>query len=188
MFSEEKTFKVKEDVFQIDGIISSAYLGENDAYSNVKGVNLKLYQNESFIYNKPIDLSKLTENDAILTLTCCPKEVGSEDAKVIYVSLIDVNDNSRYITTRIKKDTMANGTASYFYSYVDASFGQEYVGFERRNVGSLVYDGARYTPYINSPTYGENYNFSFTGLIPDVYDPATGWSVKEGAHIRSRLL
>lgn len=134
---KESFFEVKKDVYEIEGILSSVTKGVNERYDNINGLNVKLYDNETFVYNKLIDLNKLGRDGNIFDFKVAPLEVGPGsklDAKGYAFVLQDAYDASKNITIRLKRnfDTYYFADDTAYTSYVDAKAAdwQYYVGFE----------------------------------------------------------
>lgn len=79
--------------------------------NEIKGIKIPLKNNEEVTYKNKIDLNKFKfddskddkfDNPEILRIYAQPKNLGSADAEAIFIKLTDANDESNFVTIRLK--------------------------------------------------------------------------------------
>lgn len=154
--SVTKEFIVYNSLFRFSGNKSTAYYGEFNGYN---GIILNLAPRESFIYNKIIDLSKSNVAAEIIQLFVTPHTLGVADVSKLIITFTDVYDVNNYVNIEIKK-YYANVDWSLKMVYVTANCnGQDKVGLQGPNMGTLYYKGVNYVRHKNND-YGMNLAYS----------------------------
>ena len=138
----------------IDGVTLESYdvtfpytVKDDGVYEDVTGVIVSLRPNSKLLFNKVVDLSKLSKFDPIITLACLPNQVGSLDMKRINVKVTDIYDSSKYLIFKVKEHEVGDG---------------DYIGYTMVSVCSELNECYYYTKYA-SLTYGKDAVISFKG-------------------------
>lgn len=184
-YEKEETFDVEEKMFSIDGENSSMCFGavaENTQYtSNTKeGLIVNLAPDESFRFNKIIDLKEYSATEEFISLSVLPNQLGVADVYEIYVTLTDVYDPDNYVTLKLGKAGDGSPTQGAYFeriTYVTAyaSCGQTSQGLKAKDDGAFEYEGQRYTLHYNNRYGTEAATFSLSGysynskLTPALY-------------------
>ncbi len=160
IYSKEVNLTVKQNLFSVEGTGSVEYVdaykvqnlaalyGENKVeYEYLSGVKVSLASGAKLKYNKTIDLTKLTKNEPLITLSIIPEKEGEPDFRKLSVKVTDVNDPNRYLILRVKDKENDDPDASS-YSIVG-------INSDLNNY--------RGTSLITS-IYGEGCVFSFRGM------------------------
>ena len=169
----EKTVKfiVNNTLYSVGNELSSASYGTNSYLpDDVNGINLSLAPNDTFKFNKIIDLSNATKNDNIIKFYLTPKAVGEPDAAQILVRLTDIYDPTNYVTMTYKTKILSEVNYGTIYRSVGASNQpQVAVAWSRNGAG----DNGEYVTYIQygnnwfaanrDPIYGAGTNISSDG-------------------------
>lgn len=121
LYSETYDFSVLEELYSVSSSRSSASYGlDNSQYqTGLNGIHLSLAENDTFTYNKILDLGKL-DDEWVLSLMMLPQEKGTIDANVVMVKLTDAYDPSNEVYVRISspnhphKDGWSNQTGMLF--------------------------------------------------------------------------
>ena len=167
MLSDTYKFVVTNELYSVMGEKSTVYYGTHEYMPDTKGIITSIRPNESFVYNKPIDLTSYNKNNKIVTLNVLPNNIGIADAQKILIKLTDIYDEDNYIVLEMKKvedNKLAWAeTATYVAAY---SNGQDSCGLEsgsHPNTGRVVeYNGGIYTIHKNN-YYGTWTGYAMTG-------------------------
>ena len=172
-YEKEEIFDVEGKMFSVDGDNSGMYFGavaENTPYtaSTKEGLIVDLAPEESFCYNKIIDLKKYSATEEFISLSVLPNQLGVADAYEIYVTLTDVYDSDNYVTIKLGKAGDGTPTLGAYYeriTYVTAyaSCGQTAQGLKVKSDGAFEYEGQRYTLHYNNRYGTEATPFSLSG-------------------------
>lgn len=122
-------FMAKSELYSVSHKNSSATYGKS-AYlpETVKGINLSLVSNDTFSFNKVIDLSKLSSQDDIIKFYITPKNVGVAEFAEMVVTLTDIYDTNNQVKFYFSC-TLIQSTITWKYLYTTAcATGQERTG------------------------------------------------------------
>ncbi|MGN1077295.1 MAG: hypothetical protein ACI4ST_02150, partial [Candidatus Gallimonas sp.] len=122
---------------------------------SVTGIKVGLMANDTFRYNKVIDLSGWTEDDLFLSFSITPDTIGAEDVTAFTIVLTDAYDSANKVTVVVSHTIDGLG---YSNSYIRAmATGQKLTGWEwnldRKHV---------------SNDYGYPVRLSFAGLANNI--------------------
>ncbi len=149
--SDIKNGLVKDGEKQItldDYEVDFNYSAEEDGvYEDVTGLLVSLKPNDSLIFNKVVNLAKLTKNNPLITMSCLPTTVGQLDMKRINVKLTDVYDKDKYLILKLKNHEIGDGN---------------YISYTMVSVCSETNE-CLYSQKYASLTYGKDSHFSFWG-------------------------
>lgn len=163
--SESVTFDAYQRIYDVVGNKSTTTYGTHEYMGDDVGILLSLSQNETFTFNKPIDLSKYNSANKILSFRVIPETIGVADASKLIVTLTDCYDSDNYIRIEIKKcdDNMEKWAEVNTYVTANAA-NQDAIGLEAgQTTGNLItYDGKVYRFHRNN-AYGANISFSMAG-------------------------
>lgn len=168
----EKTveFLVNNTLYSVGNELSSASYGTNSYLpEDVNGINLSLAPNDTFKFNKIIDLSEATKNDNIIKFYLTPKAVGEPDAAQIKIRLTDIYNPDNYVTMTYKTKILSEVNYGTIYRTVGAS-NQPQVGLHyQANPGDNTADttyiqyGTHWFSAGRNPIYGAGVNISSDG-------------------------
>lgn len=177
---KEYRFVVHRELYSILGSKSTMYYGAHSYMPDDVGIVVSIAPNETFLYNKPIDLSMYNSANQILTLNVLPETIGEVDAEKIIIKLTDVYDAENVVTIEMKKcdDNRELWAENNTYVVAYAS-NQDAIGLESdQTTGNLiVYNGKTYRFHRNNP-YGARIAYSMPGaprfqsITNPNYDPA----------------
>lgn len=161
------TFVVTNELYSLTGGNSSAYYGTHEYMPDTKGIITKIHPNETFVYNKPIDLSAYNQNNKILTFNVLPNTIGKADAQKIVIKLTDIYDSENFITLELKKYDDNKLAYAENTTFVTAyGNGQASIGLElgrHLGVGTVIqYNGKKYAIHKNN-SFGAWIDFSLPG-------------------------
>ena len=167
MLNDSYKFVVTNELYSIVGEKSTVYYGKHEYMPDTNGIITSIRPNESFVYNKPIDLTTFTKNNKIVTLNVLPNNIGIADAQKILIKLTDIYDSNNYIVLEMKKVEDNKLAWAENATYVAAySNGQDSCGLEagsHPNTGRVVeYNGSTYTIHQNN-YYGTWTGYAMTG-------------------------
>lgn len=167
MLSDSYSFVVTNELYSVVGEKSRVYYGTHEYMPDTKGIITSIYPNESFVYNKPIDLTTYNRNNEIITLNLLPQTIGIADAAKVIVTLTDIYDEDNFICFEMKKVEDNKLAWAENSTYVTAySNGQDSCGLEagsHPNTGRVVeYAGQTYTIHKNN-YYGTWTGYAMTG-------------------------
>ncbi len=165
--SKVVNFSVTNELYSLVGDKSEAYYGTHEYMPNEKGIIVSIAPNETFEYNKPIDLTAYNKSNKIVTLNVLPRTIGIADCQKIFIRLTDIYDPNNFITVEMKKvedDGLAWAeNSTYVVAY---SNGQDACGLESGShptTGRVVeYRGQTYTIHQNN-YYGAYTVYSMPG-------------------------
>lgn len=122
MFSVEANESKTAKSYSVSGASSSVHYGSHDTYSTEKsGLVVKLAPNDTFNYNKVIDLSKMTADDNLLSLFPTPSVMGISNAHFLTILLTDAHDASNKINITCWDPWQDKWGADHFYMYTFAT-------------------------------------------------------------------
>ena len=155
LYSETFDFSVLEELFSVSSSRSSATYGLDDSqYQTGKsGIKLSLSQNDTFTYNKIVDLSKL-DDEWVFSMMMLPETAGTLEANVVMVKLTDAYDASNSVYVRLSspshphQDGWSNSTGMLF------------AGTSPYKLAAL-YGSAVRTGFNDYWGYGYQYSFTF---------------------------
>ena len=174
ILKEYKSFVVKGNLFNTDGVVAYEYF-ENDKY-NLSGAKFNISKDASITYADVVDLNKLNgPNDTIFKLYHYPSTIGQADITQFNVILTDAYDETNTVTVRYKQGSEQSTISTITYG--DVTFlGDKYVAYERKASGKyhstgivgINVDGkpiteANFGVRINDPRYGTSVRASFSG-------------------------
>lgn len=162
----KKTFNVYNSAYSITAggeysfTDSVATVGKQD----VSGLEITLNDGSVFTYNKPIDISGLTEKDSFVTIyphtlstLLGANYLATDSAKTTVVRLTDCYDSSIYIDFEVSFDKLANGDRTKFWRdqyFRVGTNNQRPLGLALNTSGvapqwylDIYYNGARYIGY-----------------------------------------
>lgn len=145
--SAKKTFVVKKSLFSVRSDKSTAIIKDNK-------INVALATDDTFTYNKAMDLSTATKEKSLLTLEMNPNEKGKADALALKIRFTDLYDTENYLTITLKNTgDIMSGTQSYISA---GASNQPQVGVEN------LEDAVNTNVHVND-TFGTPVYFSMTG-------------------------
>lgn len=158
------TFKVTQKLYDIVGNKSTLNFGKHEYMGEEVGIILGLAENETFIFNKPIDISSFIEANKLLSFKVIPATIGIADAMKITVTLTDIYDSENYIKIDIKKcDDNLERWAEVQTYVTGRAANQDATGLEALTTGNtIVYEGKVFRFHKNNP-YGACISFSMAG-------------------------
>ena len=97
-YTATKEFFVEEElfVFNLNGS-SATYFAASEYYGSPEGLSVSLQPNDSFTYNKKIDLTQLGRMDAIVDLFPTPEVKGTRDYREMVITLTDIYDSNNFV-------------------------------------------------------------------------------------------
>ena len=135
-YSEKYSFDVYTQIFTIQNTKqgSAAYHTDyafteyDGSISSLTGLFVELPTGAEFRFNKVIDFSDKSAQDEFIKFTILPNEIGTVDARYMYLVLTDAHDSNNYVTMSFhdmeydvaqygKKDNYEN-MKKYWYSFV----------------------------------------------------------------------
>ena len=165
--SETYSFSVTQELYSVTDPNSKVYYGTHEYIPGTNGIIASIRPGDSFVYNKPIDISSFTRNNKILTLNVLPQTIGTVDAQKIIIRLTDIYDPENFITIEMKKVDENKLAWAENSTYVVAyGNGQDSCGLEEGshlNTGRVIdYNGKKYTIHKNN-IYGAWTDYSMPG-------------------------
>lgn len=164
------TFLVNNTLYSVGNELSSASYGTNGYLpDDVNGINLSLAPNDTFKFNKIIDMSNMTKNDYIIKFYLTPKTVGEPDAAQIKVRLTDIYDPTNYVVMTYKTKILSEVNYGTIYRTVGASnqpqVGLHYQSSPGDNTADTTYIqyGTHWFSAGRNPIYGAGVNISSDG-------------------------
>lgn len=121
LYTKSYDFKVLEDLYSVSSSRSSVSYGVDESQYNtgLSGIKLSLAENNTFTYNKILNLNEL-KDESVISLMMLPKEMGTMEAQVVMVKLTDVYDPSNIVYVQISAvahphaGTWSQGTGMLF--------------------------------------------------------------------------
>ena len=142
IFSADANENKTATSYSVSGASSSVYYGSHDTYSTEKsGLVVKLAPNDTFNYNKAIDLSKMTADDNLLSLFPTPSVIGTSNAHFLTMVLTDAYDSSNKITITCWDPWQDKWGADHIYMKTGA-VGQTYAG--KSSLTGTIHKGGDY--------------------------------------------
>ncbi len=131
--STEKTFKI-DAPFVTVGAKSSATVGKSEKYGSSKnneGYLLRVAENETALFNEPINVKNLTHNDTLLSMFIIPDTLGVADVDRLRFTFTDAVYPEIYFTFEIGRVVQNTWPGSDTLSYSRAGAnGQKLTGTE----------------------------------------------------------
>ena len=114
---QKETFSCASDLYSISGKGTYEWKA-NEKTPNTYGLNVKLGQGSTFVYNKIIDLNDLAPTDNLVNLYVVPEEIGKPDFYALTITMTDIYDstNKVMISGQNVSDGYSNGEWLYEYS------------------------------------------------------------------------
>ena len=185
-YSERYAFDVYTQIYTIQNTKQGtaayhtdyAFAEYDGSTSSLKGLFVELPAGAEFRFNKVIDFSDKQAQDEFIKFAILPNEIGTVDARYMYLVLTDAHDSNNYVTMSFhdmeyavaqygQKDNYEN-MRKYWYSFVTsyAKAGSNYQTLTGLNGGKPD----------TSTNYGAMVGPSFHGVTEIDYD--TGLSKK----------
>ena len=175
----EKQFIVVDELYSVTGKVSSAYYGTHSKYAQDRtGIVASIANGDRLEYNRTIDLTGKTREDALVKIAVTPDTPGLADAENIIFTFTDLYDPMNYVTVTTKKVQAAEAGASWAetntYCTANAA-GQLPMGLESTSSGETLWEGMWYKLHRNN-AYGASVKFSIPGTpnFPSTKDDAVG--------------
>ena len=172
LYEKSVNFNVLTDRYSVSSERSSVSYGTNAYFQDesIQGLNLSLAQGDSFIYNRVLDLNKITQEDELLRFYYTPTEQGAGDVNQTYVKLTDVYDPNNYVLVQYNSRLRDIGS-SWERVYIAAKAnGQDFMGLEYSAKGTTTYNGNTYRVHRNN-FFGMLSSSSWTGELLTKYAP-----------------
>lgn len=116
-YSVRRYFNVYGSLYSFSSSRSKAQYVTDFGYNNktvstgtVEGLKVSLASGDTLTFNRPIDVSKATNVDKLLSMVITPETLGEADVSRFSVVLTDVTDATNYVTVTAKIDP-ASSTA-----------------------------------------------------------------------------
>ena len=158
-YTATKEFFVEEQLFAFNVTGSNAtYTAASEYYGNPAGVSVSLMPNDTFTYNKKIDLTQLDRMDAIVDLFPTPAVKGTRDYAGMVITLTDIYDSNNFVKVYFNNPAINDGQAwekMNCYTRAGAA-GQAMMGIENGN------------NLHKNNQYGKAINLSFDGYYWEV--------------------
>lgn len=169
LHTKEVSFFADQSLYTVSSKDSSASYGKDnsDYKTALKGIRLSLAENDSFMFNKVIDLNKCSATNPAFKFYALPEVQGKIEARYVYIDFIDIYDPENVVSVLVKGSAGTGNTIEdmawqYTYAYVMAKApGQIYTGIE----GTKIHRGN---------IYGMPCNFSLYGMGLDIESNSYG--------------
>lgn len=102
LYTQTYEFAVLEEVYSVSSSRSSVSYGLDDSQyeTGLNGIQLSLAENNTFTYNKVLNLNELSD-DSVISLMMLPDEKGMMEAEVVTVELTDAYNPSNIVYVQI---------------------------------------------------------------------------------------
>lgn len=152
-YKDVYAFTVKTPLVTLGSRNDSAEYGYVEGYENVKGLNVRSAQGSAVKINQVIDLSKMEENENLISLFVVPETFGALDSTTVVVKVEEVADPSNYFIVRMRRSATDNNVV---YIQAGAHNQSKTWGASTGKMTSNLYSGA-YGFTVTGSFYGEHF-------------------------------
>lgn len=117
----------------------------------VVGLYTTMIPGDTFYYNKPIDISKATKVDSLISVLVLPDTLNTLEFSYMYITLTDIYDSTNTLGIML-----SDNDDLYDYGFRSSCV--------KGNYGDELYIGLDNEKYSTSTMYGSRVNMSFHGL------------------------
>lgn len=117
----------------------------------VVGLYTTMIPGDTFYYNKPIDISKATKVDSLISVLALPDTLNTLEFSYMYITLTDIYDSTNTLGIML-----SDNDDLYDYGFRSSCV--------KGNYGDELYIGLDNDKYSTSTMYGSRVNMSFHGL------------------------
>lgn len=129
-YATEESFTVKGFGYRVDNSASSLEYGlYTDFGANSTGLKVKLANGDKLTFTKLINLSALTQKDALIKFFIMPEHQGTADFDKLTLTLTDSADSSKYVNIDVNRGQFSGSGLEVSWVMAGAN-GQDMVGLE----------------------------------------------------------